>query len=329
MESRFSFAPGLFSAFLLVFLGVPGDVVAQTQIVDTCGQYVTGVAVLDGDLDCSGFDADAAVRVGRGGRLNLAGHTFTGNSTQPVVHCCEGAGPTCTNTKCAVSGPGTISGGTFGVFGSRPSVRSLTLDSAVQRGVRGVSGTKIRDCEITNSFYGVEAGKIAIRGSLVSGHRRGLVASSILKVRDSQILGNDEIGIQMGRANNTKRTNVTDSLVSGNGDFGISAVGSVTMRRSEVANGAGIGVEGSILKLIDSTITGNADVGVSNPGKDTFPTRLDGCMVTGNCLAPADVAACADVRVCTPRTPALKDTTCGMSANCADPPGNWGLCSLD
>lgn len=51
-----------------------------TMLVTTCGQAVSGDAMLTGDLDCSA-GPDPALDLASGSRLDLAGFTLTGNMT--------------------------------------------------------------------------------------------------------------------------------------------------------------------------------------------------------------------------------------------------------
>lgn len=93
-----------------------GTVPAATVPVTTCGQVVAGTGALAADLDCSATTG-AAVTLGPGARLQLAGFTLTGNETG--VQCDVGA--------CRIDGPGTIRRPTYVAGNFRGVVGLLRL----------------------------------------------------------------------------------------------------------------------------------------------------------------------------------------------------------
>ena len=323
----------VFLALLFSVLATgPTAYAAPAVTVDTCGQIVTGVGTLAADLDCSGFASGESVTLRKGARLELNGHTLTGNSGQVVVLCCKEIepAPACKLAKCSVFGPGVITGGLGGIRSDRADVRDLTIDVAAGDGVSAIDRAKIRNSTITGSaFAGVDSQRIQVRESSISGHTTGLRATVSIKVSDSDITGNSGSGVSLQGANTAKRVVLKDSMVSQNGDFGILATTRATVRRSEITDNGGVGIQGTKLKLKDSTVTGNAESGLINTGLGSFPTKLKGCNFANNCLLPADPTSCADLRVCTAAMPRLKATTCETSINCASPPATWGVCAFD
>ena len=151
----------------VVSIGTSGLALGDTMMVTTCGQSVSGNAVLAGDLDCSA-GPNPALDLASGTKLNLAGFTLTGDTN--AIFCEVGS--------CKITGPGTIrrsapyspAGGTIGVFG----VRRAKLD--------GVT--------LENWNRGVEVlGPAYVRNSTLQANERGILGAP-LRATDSNFVGN-------------------------------------------------------------------------------------------------------------------------------------------
>jgi len=157
----------LAAASLAMMLGRPVTAWAQVE-VNTCGQSVSGRAVLTGDLDCTGFDGHAVIV--EIGRLDLNGFTITGGNFYGVA-CFR---------SCKIVGPGTITG-------------------SQRNGVTVWGKATIRGVAITgNGQEGVEARSVEIRDSTITGNGGGIRADRSVKVRDSVITGNAGSGVVVG-----------------------------------------------------------------------------------------------------------------------------------
>jgi hypothetical protein len=194
----------LAAALLAMMLGRPVTAWAQVE-VNTCGQSVSGRAVLTGDLDCTGFAGHAVIV--ESGRLDLNGFTITGGNFYGVA-CFK---------SCKIVGPGTIKG-------------------SQRQGVTAAGKATIRDVAITgNGQEGVEAGSVEIRDSTITGNGySGIRADRSVKVRDSVITGNAYSGAVVGVLDyighgmfecRKGRMSIGDSTITGNGlgaDCGVS-----------------------------------------------------------------------------------------------------------
>ena len=128
------------SGFLLV---MSADAIAFD--ITGCQQRVPPrtAAVLQTDLTC--LDAEFAVLLGNGARLNLNGHVLTGPfSATPSGD--RGPGVLCPDGGCAVQGPGEINSFSFGINMARISEQHRCKErahhAAQPRGGRIVSGGK-------------------------------------------------------------------------------------------------------------------------------------------------------------------------------------------
>ena len=210
---------------------------AQT-VVTTCGQETSGRAVLNADLDCTGFNGYALTM--HGGKLTLNGHTITG-STTPVF--CD--------ADCKIVGPGTITGSTaFGVNGYGATVRMRQVDlsnnaydglqcfkscfvegpatiSGNGAGIRSGGNSKVKNVTITGNLgYGVKAAnvpetaRVIVQGSTISGNgTAGVVADVLARVSDTSVSGNGRFGIQVSDLPCDRNTIavVKRSAITGNG----------------------------------------------------------------------------------------------------------------
>ena len=283
----------LAAALLAMMLGCPAATWAQVE-VNTCGQEVAGSAVLNADLDCTGFEGYAVTI--HGGTLTMNGYTITGgwNGIQ-----CDG--------PCEIIGPGTVTASTwFGVNAYDTKLRMKNVDVT------------------NNQGFGVQVWRSCILEgpATISGNRVGIRNGAKLTLRNTTVTGNTGLAIEAANNLGTATVDVRDSTITGNGG-GIRADRSVKVRDSVITGNAGSGVVVGVLDYIghgmfecrkgrmsigDSTITGNglgADCGVS--------------------------WACADLESC-PKAPRLKGAVaCGTSlVNGSGLPGeSWHICTLD
>jgi hypothetical protein len=220
-------------------LGAAGVASAQT-VVTTCGQVTSGPAVLNADLDCTGFDGTNLTM--NGGTLTMNGHTITGGFI----------GVQCDRT-CKIVGPGTITGASFGgiqAFGTGLKATQVDLidngqfgaqvwDAAVISGPATISGNgstalrvgikaKLTDLTIIGNLTAVavgtgKQGSASLLRCTVTGNGSGVGAQRDIKVMDSTITDNDWVGVGAGGAGGTvgceKKAGVTlkGSTVTGNG----------------------------------------------------------------------------------------------------------------
>lgn len=214
--------------------------VAAEAVVTTCGQETSGQVTLDADLDCTGL-VGPALRM-HGGTLTMNGHTITGGTYSIVC-----------DVSCRIIGPGAIVGSTNTISGVRAEGVSLrmsrvdvsgclhagllvwddaTIDGPAvirdnEMGIRVGGRARLRDLTITsNSHYGVDAamngrtGRISARRCTVTDNHIGLLADGDIKVIDSIVTGNRNVGIfAMGGFGCHQKAGATlaRSTVTGNG----------------------------------------------------------------------------------------------------------------
>jgi hypothetical protein len=301
---------GVFVLLSSVVSGQAGDTVSS------CGQRVTGSAVLAADLDCSGYATGPAVELT--GTLDLASHTILGNPTATAVAC---------DGNCVVRGPGTITGALGGVAGAR-SVRienAATIVSNVEEGVVAAGSVDVRDSVVRLNRIGIDAvyGRGVLYRSDVSENRgSGLLANRAAKIVDSTVNGNGSIGVvsfesritargsefrdntaeglaAAGNARVTactivangstgvnvegRRITLRDSVVTDNGFNGLLALfGDVVASGSTVSRNGRSGILGNHVSVRDSVISDNA-----GDGAEGIVTRLASSVLTGNALAGA------------------------------------------
>jgi len=174
----------LSTAFTLAFVGIAA---AQTDVT-TCGQEVSGAAVLNADLDCTGFGG-AAVTI-HSGKLTLNGFTITG-----------GEGVFC-DAPCKVIGPGTVK-------------------ESVGFGINGLGGAlQVRDVALfDNAFSAVQcAGPCKVWGpAVMMNNGTGIRAGGKVIIRDLPIIGNTGFGIDARNSEGTARVDMHESVITGNG----------------------------------------------------------------------------------------------------------------
>jgi hypothetical protein len=256
---------------------------AQT-VVDTCGQVTTGPAVLNADLDCTGFDGTNLTM--NGGTLTMNGHTITGGFIG--VQC---------DRACAIVGPGTITGASFG---------------GIQAIASGVKATQVD--LVDNGEFGAQVwGTASISGP-------------------ATISGSGSTAIRVGKKAKLKDLTITGNLTAvavGTGEQGSASL----LRCTVTGNGFGVAAERDV-KVLDSTITDNDRSGVSGGSfncEKKGSVTLKGSTVTGNgaVCGPEDI--CADVVTCDKKPRVKPGSTCGTSANRGgiDPGSDWDVCTLD
>jgi hypothetical protein len=342
-------------AALLVVGAVPAYA-AVTEIT-TCGQTVSGRAVLAQDIDCTGLNAPAITL--DGGRLDLAGFTVTGGTRG--VNCPRG----CQITS-SVSGA-TIRESERGIVGrviadgfppSRVSLKisNLTIEDTIEEGVITQNGSiKIFDSTIRNTgvcadaffrvrferstcenaFWGIETGRgpaTIIESTITGASGVGIFGQS--KIRDSNIVDNPGTGIVIPAGK------IRNSTITGNGTAGIEhgffghfkGSGKLRIDDSDISNN-GIGVRlrehANKLDLSSSTITGNIAQGVwtdtegfrGADGGERIRIRDSG--ISGNGLSGISVfvpSECEPVVVSnsTIAGNGLDAAVCGITETCAD-----------
>lgn len=267
-----------------LILGLAAVAAAQT-VVDTCGQHTSGPAVLNADLDCTGFDGTNLTM--DGGTLTMNGHTITGGFIG--VQC---------DRSCAIVGPGTITGATFG---------------GIQAIASGIKATQVD--LIDNGQFGAQVwGTASISGP-------------------ATISGNGSTAIRVGNKAKLKDLTITGNLTGvavGTGTQGSAAL----LRCTVTGNGFGVGAQRDV-KVMDSTITDNDRSGVSGGGSFNCAKKgsvtLKGSTVTGNGVACGVDEICADVVTCDKRPRVKPGSSCGTSANRGGiaPGSDWNVCTLD
>ena len=201
---------------------------ASAQVpVSTCGNFISGDAVLTADLDCSGEPEDSSViTFSSRARLDLAGFTIIGPAlSRGVIRCYR---------ACDVVGPGTIVGGRWGIVANRPSggspytnvtaegvvfqdqlleaivgkrvhVIGSLIDNAGRSAVSARSSTTIEGTTISNCcdtaqptsgsvLGGVAVGanrRARIENSIITGNARGGVLAKRVTSSNSTIAANE------------------------------------------------------------------------------------------------------------------------------------------
>lgn len=179
----------------VLFVLAPMLVQAASTTVTSCGQVVTGKAVLAGDLDCSAYPGHALVL---DGTLVLNGFTLTGNPISPGDYDTVACTGTC---RVTIKGPGTIVSGTNAVEGGKVIVtKEVTIRDAANWGVRGTS-VRILHSAIQNCGHGIAVAifggggvtgeTITVSRSSLDGHGSyGVNATTRATLRHVHVLGN-------------------------------------------------------------------------------------------------------------------------------------------
>jgi hypothetical protein len=235
---------------------------ARAHAVDitACGTPVRGgqVGVLLADLDCSGImlscnsngaaacvadpsctDAGCGgVILGDRATLQMNGHTIANGA----IFC---AG------KCAISGPGTITGGDYPQGESLTAAGDLEVDGGLdihgtEFGIRAIRTASLSDVSVSNcsNVYGagIEALKrLTLTNVMVSDNAgAGIDASRAVRGEVVTVNGNARVGIEIERGG----LKVTGLMAMGNGGGVSTGLG-------------GVSVGGGSVKLYNSVVTGN------------------------------------------------------------------------
>jgi hypothetical protein len=265
-------------ALILLLLATPSFAAIN---VDTCGQVVSGDAVLIGDLDCSAYVGNAVTL--DSGRLDLGGFTLIGGDGDGV-HC---------NGSCSVFSSalgGTVRDATgFGIIadGTDLRVENIAVRDNGLGGVLGGAATHddpritVLDSQVSNNGgFGVDCfnngGTLRIENTIITGNASagvvglecGTTLANVtitgngqgfsgiyLRMTNSDVSGNTGRGINaegFGFCSQgylcPRRLRIEDSTVDDNGAEGIFARAGVFLLRSSVSgNGAdGIFDSGSV-----------------------------------------------------------------------------------
>jgi len=258
---------------------------AQTPVT-TCGQEVSGAAVLPADLDCTGMSGNAVTL--HGGTLTLNGHTITGADIG--VYC---------DRRCTVVGPGLVTGSNFfgiDAFGTSVHLKQVDVTNVPVRAVQSwkaciidgpatMSGsgdavaasgnTKIRDgVTITNNdtalavFNDHGTAGVIVTGSTVTGNRQGILTQRRIKLVDSSVTDNGTNGLSAGEYKCPRNgfISLVRSTVTGNG----------TDPSCSTNVCADIATCGTAPRVDDTSTCGHSYVnGSGNPGDSWHVCSLD------------------------------------------------------
>jgi hypothetical protein len=218
---------------------------ARASDVTACEQVVGPgeIGVLQTDLDC----AVNGVFLERGATLMLDGHELRGGSNIGVY---------CRKTRCAIEGPGTITGSDW---------IGVLMEDRVRLTVRNVV---FRANEV--GILGTYAGRNKVTLADVTFEDNGQWALS---------------------ARNLIATNL---VVRGNAPGGFYAIAASTARisGSNISDNLTVGIQGNTLRLDGVTVTGNTGAGIVA----TRRLRLVDSVATGNDAAAAGVDIRSDRR---------------------------------
>jgi hypothetical protein len=248
--------------------------------ITACGQTVAvgETGVLQTDLDCSADPAENAVTLGNASTVDMNGHAIIARMVG--VDC----GGVLRIGSCTVRGPGEISGGNYAIGGDtrRMTVSDVDIhDVAIQ----GITGQKVVLTNVT----------------VMHSEANGIIAYKQLTAENVVASGNEYVGMS------SPRVSGTDVTANDNGYSGVDCSRKCKLTRltatgngfTDIPVGAGAGVQGGSVRLVDSTVTGN---------------------VLDNTL-PLDVDSF--------RRPRLFNTTCDHSRRRGDPNATWGVCAAD
>jgi hypothetical protein len=292
------------TTIVFVLIGALHGWAAEPPEVTTCGETLKGKYRLSADLDCSSYPGPA---ITINGTLELRGFTLTGNpglaaaqfEENSVIHCPK---------ACKVFGPGTVTGGVFGIVAytsatpPKKPLGSLTVEGVTVSNHAAsclfaakkinAETTTISDCGLHGAA--TENGTISLTDSSITGAGADFVAagfhpgaidgaSKSAKIRESQITMNFGPGLGSVLASSVERPH------------------KVLIRGSTISDNGKHGVLAAVLKLQETT-------------------------VENNCTSPGG-PPCADVESC--QAPKTKGAvTCGTSQDCGAEM-SWGICSGD
>jgi len=268
---------------------------AEAYDVTACGQEVPPgqVGNLVADLDCSGFGAEPAVRLGARTILRLNGFALTGSPSGAAVQVAEGA-------TVAIDGPGEIRDAGIGVFALR--ARVITR-----------SGLVVTGC---GSGIDLPAGNVIATNVTVADNAGDGVRARAVDAVDVVADGNGSRGLAA-----TTKMRLTRVSASGNGGAGI--VGARVKASDLTLNDNGMQgafVVGGRLKADLVEATGNGGAGILGGS-----LKLGGSTVSDNCLGGFDHAD-----LVTDKRPKLENVDCGTSAVRNSQFGeDWDVCDDD
>jgi hypothetical protein len=181
---------------LVLLLATSASALPTVVTVTTCGQVVPkrAIGLLTAGLDCRGLPNDTAIRVEKGGTLDLRGFPLSGGKIG--VECvtpCALSGPDCfVPTKCTIKN-GTVQDSTgTGIAGGDLTIESVTVQDHDLRGIDGGRRVKITDSTITNNGgEGAVADNLIVRSSTISGNGKVGLAAVKAIVKQSTVVDND------------------------------------------------------------------------------------------------------------------------------------------
>jgi hypothetical protein len=190
-----------------VLLMLSADAAIADTVVTTCGQSVTGPAVLEADLDCSAASGPAVV-LANGGSLSLGGFTLT--AKEVGVQCIG---------RCGILGPGTIRRTAYDPGWTCPAV--VYSDCPV--GVLTSGRTRFTDVTLENWGSAIQAlAPVKLSNTTIQNCRRAMLGSSATVIH-STITNNAEVGVFAGESTRDGvhfkfyPARVLHSTVTGNG----------------------------------------------------------------------------------------------------------------
>lgn len=196
--------------------------------VTACGQVVPARAraVLATDLDCSGVQEGVVLE--SGAKLALDGHALVAGASVGVL-CRRG---------CAVSGPGTITGGGGGISSN--------------------GSLKVAGVEIVGTINGITTDglrSVTVTGSVFRDNFKGITQAKGAKV-DGSTFTDNSVAIEVDRAS------VSATTITG-GSFGISSRAATVKKGSSIDTSGGGGAArdfntGSRPQLKNSTCAGHS-----------------------------------------------------------------------
>jgi hypothetical protein len=338
---------------LLSALGA-ADARAITAISSCDPVQFTGAGIITVDLDCSA--SALSVTIVDQGTLDFQGHMVTNATIE-----CEDFEDF--HATCAVRGPGTLVGGIDSLGALR--VEDLTIAdggvSSRRMRVQNVDISGVRpggssdDCAIELRSSSRPA-KLRVIDSTVTNAACGVDAAGNTTISGSQILNSVGRGITVVYAGYGGKLRLSESTVSGSGDYGVSGI-KVLVADSTISDNAGTGVFSSSAgdyeahlsiqrsvvsgndsgvgmdqqnggNVTDSTVTNNVRFGIRSFG----PTRVRASQVTGNGTSAecAVTIPCADIGAADPPVVDGRSTCDASYVEGSGIPGTtWGVCTQD
>ncbi|MBK8466299.1 MAG: right-handed parallel beta-helix repeat-containing protein [Chloracidobacterium sp.] len=207
---------------------------------------MSGMKLRDGKvgMPIPGEAYGGAIAVNGSGPLNLSDMEFTNNQALghfPPITFGEGSAVWCDGCTMTLA--------------NLYVHHNLGYSAAIQAG--GEAVIDIRDSVFTNNHAGVGAATLFIRNTTVSGSTGGGLGSSNLTLIDSQVINNGGRGIYAGNGPSTTAI-VENSIIAGNGDYGLSSSATTTIRNTVISNNLRSGIlPTGTMYLINSAVTGN------------------------------------------------------------------------